>query len=159
MMGNLTSFNIEDRLKMKSRRTVDGCVEWTGCVNEKGYGRTTYKGGNWRVHRLVWHLAGGDLPEGLYLDHTCHNRKCFNVEHLRLTTPKENVENFGGLPITNTSGYRGVSEYREGIWRGRVKHNGREYSKGAFTSALDAHRWVVGKRNELHTHNNLDRNL
>jgi len=156
-MGTHTSFDIVKRLEMKSRHTEDGCIEWTGCLNIKGYGRTTYKGKYWRVHRLAWHLEGGELPEGLYLDHICHNRKCFNTEHLRLTTPKENIENFSGLSVNNTSGYRGVSEYRAGVFRGRVRHLGKEYTKGAFKSPEDAHEWAVAKRLELHTHNNLDR--
>lgn len=78
------------------------CIPWDGDLNRDGYGRW----GHHLAHRRVWeeyHLT--DIPEGMTLDHTCHNadpsctsgpacphRRCVNVEHLELVTQTVNSQ-------------------------------------------------------------------
>jgi hypothetical protein len=84
------------RLERKHRLTEAGCWEWTGSRDQKGYGRTTIGSRTdgsrrpVRVHRLAWELFRGPIPPGLQIDHRCRNRRCFNPEHLRVATPREN---------------------------------------------------------------------
>jgi hypothetical protein len=60
------------------------CWEWTGAVNEHGYGviglgqRPAVRGTT-RVHRLAWMLTRGD-PEGLDVLHHCDNPRCVKTE-------------------------------------------------------------------------------
>jgi hypothetical protein len=75
------------------------CWEWTGWLNEWGYGRayiatrvenrTVWK--SWKVHRLVWTLLVGEIPKGLTLDHLCRNHACCNPDHLEPVTNRVNV--------------------------------------------------------------------
>jgi len=45
------------------------------------------------AHRAAWVAATGEqIPPGLVVDHTCHNRQCVNPEHLRLLTNEENAD-------------------------------------------------------------------
>lgn len=75
-----------DRLAMYVEVMDNGCIEWTGCRNRKGYGHTTGKS----AHRAVYEATVGPIPEGLQLDHLCMNPPCVNVDHLEPVTPREN---------------------------------------------------------------------
>ena len=70
---------------------VTGCRNWTGPVNDMGYGVTTARGIFVFAHRLAYQLASGSpIPHGLIIMHTCNNRMCCNPEHLKIGTKKEN---------------------------------------------------------------------
>lgn len=71
-----------------------GCINWTGTLTVAGYGffwadeiRTHL------AHRLAWFLAYGDFPKQT-IDHTCRNRRCVNVEHLRDVPQSRQFENY-----------------------------------------------------------------
>lgn len=54
------------------------CWPWTGPLNKQGYGRISYKGDDGqhrraRAHRVAYELVVGPIPDGLALDHTCHD--------------------------------------------------------------------------------------
>lgn len=89
----------------------DACWPWQGTIDDKGYGRlglgrgagvySTYT----RAHRFAYELLVGPIPDGLVLDHVCHDevahkcteedaclhRRCVNPAHLRPSTHKENL--------------------------------------------------------------------
>lgn len=132
-----------------------GCWEWQGSDNGVGYGRWNAGGKAIAAHRASWAIAhGSDVPDGLFIDHICHNKKCVNPSHLRLASRKQNGENY--LPVRARSGYRGVFQ-KGGRWYVRVVHNRKHYSRGGFDTAEEANRAAIALRNELYTHNILDR--
>lgn len=70
----------------------NGCWEWTGCLNDAGYG-VLGRGGSKRIiraHRLAWLIMEGEIPEGMCLCHKCDNRKCVNTSHMFVGTRKDN---------------------------------------------------------------------
>jgi hypothetical protein len=70
--------------------TGDDCWVWKGTVHD-GYGRMWWKGRLQLVHRIIYELANGPIPEGLECDHLCRNRLCVNPDHIELVTGRENV--------------------------------------------------------------------
>lgn len=133
------------------------CIEWTGHINEHGYGRLTVNNRQILAHRHAYQLTYGTIPEGLMIDHKCHNRACVNPKHLRLATNKQNIENHSGAYRNNRAGIRGLRQRANGTWEARVNHNKVSYYLGVFASAEEANTAVVAKRNELFTRNDIDR--
>lgn len=83
---------IEDRLF--PRIDADGpCWLWTGATNRNGYGAINRgrRLGMARVHRVVWELLVGPIPEDMDLDHLCRIRTCCNPDHLEPVTRALNV--------------------------------------------------------------------
>lgn len=68
-----------------------GCINWIGWY-DGNYGRTKVDGKKWRVHRLVWTLHKGPIPNGLYVLHNCDNPKCVNIYHLTIGTAADNMQ-------------------------------------------------------------------
>ena len=104
----------EKIIKTFNKNTIvqnDGCIVWTKMLNENGYGLMgiafkdeagiTYRNPIF-VHRFAWALVHGidALPNGsgperkgdrIVLNHTCHNRKCVNTDHMEAILQSENT--------------------------------------------------------------------
>lgn len=133
------------------------CWVWNAPLTSLGYGRITINYRPWLAHRLSYELHVGPIPEGLDIDHICHNRSCVNPNHLRATTRKQNLENQSGPHRGNVSGVRGVywrSDRKK--WRANVVHNGQSITVGHFSNLQEAEESVKKKRLELFTHNTVD---
>lgn len=69
---------------------VDGCLIWQGAQNDKGYGQFRTAGRAVYVHRAVYELTVGPIPESLVIDHLCRQPACCNPAHLEVVTAVEN---------------------------------------------------------------------
>ena len=96
---------------------LDECLIWDRSVKSGGYGQTFVDGKNTTPHRVAWMALYGPIPEGMYVDHMCHNeaaakgecaggncqhKLCYNTNHLRVVTPGENTRS--GLQGIETKG-------------------------------------------------------
>ncbi len=78
-----------------------------------GYAQVGWKDGDRvlhsAVHRVSWWAAnGGEMPDGMHVDHICRTRKCVRPSHLRLITAFENTSDPGrdrGRTATPTGRY------------------------------------------------------
>jgi hypothetical protein len=144
----------EQRFWKKVDKSGD-CWNWTGTVNADGYGQF-WKGNGKRcepAHRYAYRLLVGTIPEGLQIDHICHNPPCVNPDHLRLATCKQNQENRAGAAIHSSSGVRGVCwSKKHKSWTAQVGHHGKQIWVGGFDTIEEAEQAVIAKRNELFTH-------
>ena len=68
------------------------CREWFGARTEKGYGTMQRGKKHLRVHRHVWSMLHGPIPDGMIVLHRCDNPACFRLEHLSLGTPHDNSQ-------------------------------------------------------------------
>ena len=121
-----------------------GCVVWTGATNRKGYGVLGVNGRTVMAHRYAWERERGRIPDGAVLDHTCWERACCNVDHLRLATPAQNTQNrSGAMPGRGLP--RGV--YREGRRYKAVVQSGGQYHRlGIFDTPEEASQAAQTKR-------------
>lgn len=151
---------------MSARRTIrryahelssDSCLEWTVGLTKAGYGRVTANGRRELAHRAAYVAAFGSIPEGMEIDHRCHNRACVLPEHLQAVPHKVNLENRAAANANSSSGVRGVSwDRRRSKWRVSVGHEGRSIFGGYFESLTDASQAAKEKRRELFTNSLAD---
>jgi hypothetical protein len=93
---------LEQRLAGGMRGT-DECWLWTGVIHPRGYGQMKIKAASHRVHQVAYEVWVGPIPEGLVIDHVCHNRdlscprgpkcmhrRCYNPAHLEAVPSAEN---------------------------------------------------------------------
>jgi hypothetical protein len=94
-----------ERIVSRFVKQPNGCWHHTSKPNVKGYSITKF---GWPVskttpiHRLSWMHYNGNIPEGMVIDHLCHDpntceggtncehRRCVNPEHLQLVTAPVN---------------------------------------------------------------------
>ena len=121
-------------------------IIWTGAVDGSGYGRLRVNGRVVSAHRYAWERVNGPIPDGLILDHTCYERSCVNVDHLRLATRQQNTQSrSGATPGRIHDLPRGV--YRSGRgYMARVVHNGTPHHLGSFGTVEEASAAAQNKR-------------
>lgn len=97
MGANRTSFKkgdnvipLEIRFWEKVNKT-DNCWNWTGAINNKGYGRINIDGKSQLAHRVSFEIANGKIDDKMKVLHSCDNSFCVNPKHLWLGTQKDNL--------------------------------------------------------------------
>lgn len=70
-----------------------GCWIWQlSLVQDRHYGRLTYKGKAYSAHRAAYEAFVGEIPKGLHICHKCNNPSCCNPEHLYAGTHYDNMQ-------------------------------------------------------------------
>lgn len=106
--------NLPPRIASKINVIPSGCWQWTGAITGHGYGNVRWDGRAMPAHIIVYTLTNGPVPDGLELDHTCHNtdttcpgarnclhRRCVNPDHLEAVTHRTNILRGHTLPARN----------------------------------------------------------
>lgn len=70
----------------------DDCMLWKGKIGIDGYGQIMINKKRQRVHRISYETFKGNIPQGLYMCHTCDTPSCINPDHLFPGTHEENMQ-------------------------------------------------------------------
>ena len=76
--------------------------------------RVKYRNKSVVVHRIVWELTFGKIPEGFVIDHIDGNSLNNNADNLRLVTQELNCRN-RAISKNNTSGVNGITKDSQGF--------------------------------------------
>lgn len=79
---------------------------------EDGYHETSLDGKGYMVHRIIWELFNGKIPEGLIIDHKDGDPSNNRIENLKLVTWQGNARN-SRMRSHNTTGYTGVAKTKK----------------------------------------------
>jgi hypothetical protein len=83
-----------ERIARRVRVKHNGCWIWYGARNSSGYGVMKPMGRgdvDRRVHRLVYEIFVGPIPDGAVFHHTCGVKACVNPGHLVLMSTAEHI--------------------------------------------------------------------
>jgi len=105
---------------------AESCWEWIAARYLSGYGHfAVTKRLHTSAHRFSWTLANGDVPDGLFVLHTCDNRTCVNPGHLFIGTQQDNMDDMRRKGRGATGDRNGARLHPERIVRGEDCKNAR----------------------------------
>lgn len=81
---------VMQRILAKAEQGENGCWNFTGYLQPKGYGTIQIGRKNTTAHRAMYEAIYGELPDDLVVDHLCRNRACVNPMHLEPVSIREN---------------------------------------------------------------------
>lgn len=140
----------EESFASRTNPTSNGCIEWTGAISTEGYGLISVNRTSTYAHRYAWERVNGAIGENQVVDHKCFNRRCVNIDHIRVTIHQKNTQHLLHGRTNNTSGYRGVSwSSRNKGYIAVVKSKGNRYQLGTFQDPKEAALVALRKRREL----------
>lgn len=113
--SELFSYDETGAIRWKVKRPGRGCVvgKEAGTAAHHGYRAVMVDGKKHYVHRVIWEMHRGSIPNDRCIDHIDGNRSNNKLENLRLVTLSENQRNT--IKSRNNSlGIMGVYLFKSG---------------------------------------------
>jgi hypothetical protein len=121
-----------------------------GNFDGSGYRQVQLQGKKYMVHRIIWELNNGAIPENMTIDHINQNKSDNRIENLRLASHAENCRN-RGLRKDSTTGYKGVSWNKKAQkYSAQVGIDNKQKHLGYFDTAEEAFVVYQKASQELH---------
>ena len=111
-----------------SRRLKVG--DKAGDIDGTGYRRVMMGKQHYKMHRLIWIMFNGDIPQGLIVDHIDRNKANNRIENLRLASKSANNRNRESTGVT--------FDRERDKWRAQASVNNTTVMLGRFDTRAEA---------------------
>ena len=106
------------------------CWFWKLSCDRRGYGQVKYQKKMKRSHRVAFEwFYKRPINDGMFLLHSCDERKCCNPNHLREGTPQDNMDD----KVLRNRQSRGEACYNSKLIEAQVIEIRNKYAKGTYT--------------------------
>lgn len=132
-----------------NREAPNGCWEWIGGGDQKGYGiirAGDARNGSRRAHRVSYELHRGPIPGGLTIDHLCRNRRCINPDHLEAVTSRVNTMRGNGIGVRNAAVTHCPYKHPYSEENTKIDSRGRRRCRTCMRAADRARRLAIQER-------------
>ena len=133
-----------------NKQGPDDCWEWQASRGTKGYGQAWWKPAKRAIgaHQVAYLLTHGEIPEGLQVAHTCHNKLCCNPAHLEAQTSSDN--NWSNYKDKRTKAAKLTDWQIQFIWWLRLNRVGpTDIAKAAEVSLSNVENVIYGRCRHL----------
>jgi len=120
-----------------------------GMIRKDGYLYIGYKSKRTTAQRIAWLMTHGSFPKG-QMDHINGNRTDNRLCNLRDVSHAGNQHNRFGPQRNNTTGFLGVTKWKNGKFRAKIKLCGKSKHLGTYSSPEDAYQAYLAAKRELH---------
>ena len=111
-----------------SRRLKVG--QKAGDIDGTGYRRIMIGKKHYKMHRLIWIMFKGEIPQGLIIDHIDQNKANNRIENLRLASKSANNRNRESAGV--------VFDKERNKWRAQASVNNTSVTLGRFDTKEEA---------------------
>jgi len=118
------------------RTDGEGCWEWQGRRDVRGYGRLWVGRRHLLAHRISYAIAWGGLPAGPHVLHHCDNPPCVRPDHLWLGSHADNIRDAARKGRLYRKGRPGVTNPLAKLDDQKVTDARARYSRGEFIKDL-----------------------
>jgi hypothetical protein len=122
---------------------VNACWKWRGYVNRHGYGVISFRGTNYKAHRVAFYLENSFIKQDKMVLHKCDVRLCCNPQHLYQGNARQNSQD--ALQRGRYARLYGELNGNSKLTEREVKSIKRRYKKGEATQKSLAHYHNVSK--------------
>lgn len=113
-----------------------------------GYRLVKLLGKTYRLHRVIWELHNGAIPDGMEIDHIDGDTNNNKLSNLRLVTKSQNA--FNRKNHTGKTLPKGiVFLHKDSIYQARIMKEGKRFCFH-HKDLVKCQDWLVTKRLELH---------
>lgn len=120
------------RWKTDRKNNLYKAGEEAGSIDDEGYGVVTINSSPYRIHRLVWTLHNGEIPDGFIVDHIDSNKSNNAIGNLAAITQKENIRKAKYQSEYPGITYRVNAKLWEATWCENLKQKTKGFSEGRY---------------------------
>lgn len=122
-----------------------------GSLETNGYIRIGIDGERYLAHRLAWFYYYHKWPVG-QIDHKFGNKTDNRIAFLREATPSMNQQNVTKPSSNSTTGYLGVTYYKDrNKFHAQIEIDGKTKHLGFYNTPQEAHIMYLKVKGELHS--------